>query len=128
MELLGFASGTYIDGSTIYPGTGNNLICGENPSPASISLANTYDGPGAYMQCDENLHYDNSNNVSFFVKHDNLKWIETNITEYSEIEGALKVGQSYVGRINVTTSNGTYQVIGKIFAGSIYYRFVNSIL
>lgn len=46
----------------------------------------------------------------------------TNGSMYDKVEGALQVSYLYVGRINVTTSNGTYQQIGKIYAGNIYYR------
>lgn len=74
------------------------------------------------MQCGAYHQYDNSNNATFFANHPNLKWIETNYTQYLNVEGKLKVGYLYVGRINVTTTNGTYQVIGKIYLGFIYYR------
>lgn len=50
----------------------------------------------------------------------------TNYTSYYKIEGALKVGYLYVGRINVTTSTGIFQQIGKIYAGFIYYRHPES--
>lgn len=96
-------------------------ICGQDPSAARLTIATNFEGPGAYMQCVNKYQYDKVD-PRFFYNHPNLKWIMTNLTQYLRVDGALRTGSMYVGRINVTTSKGTFQQIGKIIGGYIYYR------
>lgn len=117
---LGFNSGIYEDGSVLYPGTGDIDVCSnQNPSPAR--LTNNLQKPGAFMQCtycnwlgfncNAKENYDEVD-PRFFAQHDRLRWVMTTGSTYSTVPGAIKVGSSmYVGRVNVTTSNGTYQQI-----------------
>lgn len=122
VTTLGFNSGTYYDGSTVYVGTGNFAQCwSQNPAPSRITNANTFQGPGSYISCSDNYMYDEID-PRFFAAHNDLRWIMANITELSKVEGALKIGYLHAGRINVTMGNGTYQQIGKIYNGELYYR------
>lgn len=122
ITTLGFNSGTYYDGSTVYVGTGNFDQCwSQNPGPARVTIANTFKGPGSYLACYENNLYDEID-PRFFAAHNELRWIMANTTELSKVEGAIKIRDLYAGRINITMGNGTYQQIGKIYNGEIYYR------
>lgn len=137
--------GTYYDGNPIYIGTGNFAQCwGQNPGPARISTLNTFKGPGAYRQVQPFkalLEEFNSNtNVysscqgapngenydtkdpRFFFNHPDLRWINTTGSTYNTVENAIYMSGVYVGRINITFANMTFQQIGKIWAGNIYYN------
>lgn len=73
------------------------------------------------MQCYERYNYDKID-PRFFVAHPDLKWIMTNGSSYNKVDGALKIKYLFMGRINVTYQGQTYQQIGKIWSGNLYYR------
>lgn len=61
----------------------------------------------------------------YFKAHNDLKWVPTSGATYSTIPGIIKVQSAllmYVGRINITWNNGTFQQIGKIYQGKLYYN------
>lgn len=78
------------------------------------------------MTCLTNVENYDEIDPKFFAKHDNLRWIKTNGSQYEKIEGRLKIGYLYAGRITVTSSVGTYQQIGKLYGGNIYYKNVET--
>ena len=121
ITTLGFNSGTYTDGSVVYPGSGNMAACyNQNPSPARLTTSNSLSGPGAYSQCQHCFigFCSTANNYDaidprFFAKHNSLTWVMTTGANYQSVLGAIPVGGLYVGRINVTTSSGTYQQVNE---------------
>lgn len=68
--------------------------------------------------------YDNST-AKFYFKHPNLKWVKTTVPVAPNVPGAIKVqspyGLGFVGRIDVTFSNGTFKQIGKVFDGYFFF-------
>lgn len=125
ITTLGRIMGTYYDGNPIYIGTGNFAQCwGQNPGPARISTLNTFRGPGAYSSCQgapNGENYD-TKNPRFFFDHPDLRWIKTNGSSYLSVDNAIYMSGVYIGRINITFENTTFQQIGKIWAGNIYHN------
>jgi hypothetical protein len=81
------------------------------------------DNVGAYMTCVQDAENFDANEGRFFVKHENLRWIKTDGKSYDKIEGIILIGYLFLGRINITSNNGsTYQQLGKIYGENIYYR------
>lgn len=120
---LGKFIGTYYDGNPIYAGSGYFPECyGQGISPARISVSDTLNGKGAYSPCSvgNGETYDTSA-PKFFYNHPDLKWIKTNGSTYGSVEGAILVGYHNIGRINITMANMTFQGLGKIYDGYIYY-------
>lgn len=120
----GFTSGTYYDGTTFYVGQGNFDVCyGENPGPARIMITSSLQGNGAYYPCNTagGEYFSNSSEVKYILDHPDLHWILTNGSQYGNVANAIKIGTSYIGRIDVNLANGTYQQIGKVKDGKIYY-------
>jgi hypothetical protein len=121
---LGFDSGVYYDNTVLYPGTGQYNQCyGLGQTPARITLSNSNQGQGAYASCGNNEYYDKID-PRFFAKHQNMKWVKTTGSTYSSVYGAIKINANnlYVGRVNITINNKTYQQIGKIWNGKIIYK------
>jgi len=116
----GFSAGTYIDGSTIYAGTGNFSQCfGQNPGPARVSSL------GAYMTCGLSAtgEYSDSASAQYYVQTPDLMWVPTTASAASSVKGAIVVAPGfYVGRKFMPSLNGTYQQVGKIQSGSFYYK------
>lgn len=75
-----------------------------------------------YMTCQNFVENYDGKTAKFFVKNDGLIWVLTNGSTYGNVPNALKVGYLFVGRINITMSNGTYAQIGKIYNGNLYYK------
>jgi hypothetical protein len=121
---LGFPSGTFYDGTTIYPGTlGINACGGQTPGPSQIITSSTYKGPGGYMSCGGFLYFDNTT-AKYIKAHPKLKWVETTGSAAPNVPGAIGLQSSllmYYGRLNYTWANGTYSVISKIFGGVLWY-------
>ena len=117
----GIFAGTYIDGSTIYAGTGNfNQCAGQNPGPARVSS-----GSGAYMSCStaSNGEFNDASSAQYYVKTPDLMWVPTTASAASSVKGAIVVAPGfYVGRKFMPALNGTYQQVGKIQSGSFYYK------
>jgi hypothetical protein len=123
---LGFASGTYYDGSTIYPGTGAFDMCAaQNPAPARI--VNNFVGSriaGAYTSCALAPEYYEDKAPKFFMKHPKLKWVSTAYPVASLVPGVITVGPVYlmqVGRTTLNIGNGTFYQIGKVYASALYH-------
>lgn len=83
---------------------------------------------GAYSSCYGAVGGENydSSDVRFFANHPDLHWITTTGANSSRVSGIIPVGSYddlnlYVGRINITLNNGTYQQIGKVFDGALWY-------
>lgn len=85
-------------------------------------------GPGAYYCCGGGEQYD-SGNAKYFLKHPNMKWVQTTAPVAANVRGAIPVvsqyGVGYVGRIQVSFSNVTFTQIGKVFNKILYYTGSN---
>lgn len=59
----------------------------------------------------------------FFMNHPKLKWVSTLGFSAATVPGVIKVGPfiMQVGRITLNIGNGTFQQIGKVYAGALYY-------
>lgn len=116
----GYASGLWIDGGTVYPGTGNFASCsGNNPAGALIRVKSPR-GPGAYessgSKCFDGV------NAQYYFRSSNLAWFGTNKIAVAGVLNAVVAGGNKIGRINVSAPNGTlYRSIGRIFLGTLYY-------
>lgn len=66
--------------------------------------------------------YDRSN-PQFFYKHPDLQWVQTNGSQAAKVPGVLSYSSwnMPVGRMQLHFGNGTYQTIGKVWAGLLYY-------
>lgn len=58
----------------------------------------------------------------YFLNHTDLKWVPTTAEKSSSVAGAIIIGRMRVGRKFMASVNGTYQVVGKIYAGVFYYK------
>lgn len=70
-----------------------------------ISVDNTYNGPGSYVQAcpaNENRAY-NKNSAIFFKMHPKMFWRSVDILTYPTVSTS-----SYSVRLNVTLQNGTF--------------------
>jgi hypothetical protein len=46
----------------------------------------------------------------------------TNILTYQTVVGALGINSHYVGRVNITMNDTSYQQIGKVWNGNFLYK------
>jgi hypothetical protein len=120
----GLAIGTYADGSVIYAGQGDINSCyGQNPAASRIQLTGS-NGAGAYSSCgfaDGGELFDGST-AQYFVNHPDLKFYPTTQKSVSKFPGALKVGDKYFARVNLTGgSTGTYTQVSKVDDWGMYY-------
>lgn len=120
--------GTFIDGSTIYAGVGAFPQCkGETQAPARISLGGDLAtrGMGAYSSCTFITENFDRLDAYFFYDHPKLKWIGTDVQNAMNVPGVIKIGpgQLAVGRVDLTSPNGTwYQQSGKVWgANGVYF-------
>ena len=62
-------------------------------------------------------------NPQFFENHPDLQWVSTNGSEAAKVPGVLSYGSwnMPIGRMKLLYGNGTYQQIGKVWAGLLYY-------
>jgi hypothetical protein len=120
-ETLGFSSGTYLDGSTIYVGTGiNTAVCfNQDLLPTRLATVKTpsNSGPGAYMECTGGVF--SNVNVKYLQADVNLKWVPANTANVNSVVGVVKVTGSYygyyIGRVTLRALNGTsYKQVSKI--------------
>lgn len=84
-------------------------------------------GPGAYGPCGVQSRaptgetYD-STNAQYFYKHEDLKWVPTQANRANRVAGAVKVRIYNIGRKWMWSENGTYQQVGRVYAGRLYYK------
>lgn len=120
----GFVAGVYVDNSEIYAGTGDFSVCyGQDPAPARIMTSGGIQGPGAYSTCfgtDENYNVEDS---KYLYNHPNLQWEQTYGKAVYEVKGAIPVADFFIGRINITFNNITFQQIGKIKKPGVFGYF-----
>lgn len=119
----GFQSGTYSDGSVVFPGTGffSNSY-GNHVARISLTSQN---GSGAYSSA-----YDykdpigkelfNATGAKYFYADPDLVWVPVRKTDANKVPNAVRVFtflfyQLYVIRVNLTNEEKVYQQIG-------YYR------
>jgi len=124
-SVNGFSAGTYIDGSTIYPGAGNFSMCaGQNPAAARIMTTNSVSGSGAYSSCSGTSTGENYDGTSaqYFINDSSLSWVPTSVDNAPLVPGIVYVGPTLVGRKFFTSLNGTYTQVGKIKDGSFWYK------
>jgi hypothetical protein len=125
LKTLGFPSGIYYDGSTIYPGIGDGSECGgESPGSAQIMSTSNFQGPGAYFCCGSKMFFDNKT-PKFFLAHPDLKWVPTTAANAANVPGVINIPSSrllQIGRFSYTFNNGTYSLISKIHGGHFWYR------
>lgn len=123
-DLNGFAAGTYLDGSTIYAGSGSFPSCYNAVKiGARIQTSKSNFAPGAYLPCDlspTGEFFDNSTNAQYFYNHPNLQWVPTTADKARFVPGVFPVGPSwYLARILQTSANGTYTQVGFVDIGQI---------
>ncbi|KAG5668221.1 hypothetical protein PVAND_016169 [Polypedilum vanderplanki] len=113
------SAGIYFDGTAIYPGYSFTTECvNQDIIPARLSTVKSSVGAvGAWMACGGDIF--NGQNASFIKANANIKWVPSNIDNLNSVVGAILVRRSYysyyIGRLNLTTSNGTvYQQVSKI--------------
>lgn len=125
-SILGFNAGIYYDGSSIYPGTASSNCIGQNPAPSRITTTNRILGPGGYCTCGSApLERFDDKTANFYLAHSKMQWVKVNQTTFWNVPGIIGVTSLYtmwIGRINITFTNGTFQQIGKVYAGTLFYR------
>lgn len=86
---------------------------------------NSVSGPGAYSSCwgaqPAGENYD-TKSPKYFLKHTDLKWVPTTAENSMNIAGSIVIGGMRIGRKFMASANGTYQLIGKIYGGVLYYK------
>lgn len=121
----GFWSGTYKDGSAVYPGTGNFPSC-PGVNPARITTSNNDQGPGAYIGCNREHLFD-SMEAKYFAAHPKLKWVRTDTSRADNVPGAIKVywsqsgGYDFVARVTLPSGKKLFQQIGFYWKGDVCY-------
>lgn len=114
----GFSAGPSKDGTEAYVGHGkatqNN--CNQNPCPGKITTNPLK--PGISMACNNAENFDNSE-VYYLLKHDDLRWVRTDIYAMQNLTKALKVtsysGSPFLyGRIRI----GDHYQVGKVHNGN----------
>lgn len=109
----GFASGTFIDGSTVFPGIAD-FICSTN-RVSRISGANSATKPaGAYSTCGKVEVY-NAPTAKYFCNHPQLTWVTTNFAGALAVDGVISkvagTATMVLARINITNPTGTFQQV-----------------
>lgn len=51
-----------------------------------------------------------------------MKWIPTRTSDVERIPGAIRVGDKFVGRVNITTLSGSYSQVAKVESFGMIYR------
>lgn len=118
---FGYDSGIYLNGETIYPGTGDFSECasevGTAKGPSRIVSS------GAYASCTNNQEYFNKPSAEFFYNHPNLWWIPTDTSNIDSVDGKIAFGQYqnedlFVSRKDVNSqTRGWFSQIGRVSAG-----------
>lgn len=104
----GLLSGTYVDGTDVFPGTSVFPSCGNVEKPARVSSSII----GGNIACNTGEMF-NAPNSKYFAKLPNLLWASTNLASLSITPGAIKVTNKYnVLRFNLTSGSKVYQQIG----------------
>lgn len=81
----GFPSGSFLDGSTVFPGT---ALFSNNYGANRVVRISTSES-GGYSTHGSTLIF--SSNANYFTFHPNLKWVSTNIPSASNVPGVIKV-------------------------------------
>ena len=85
--------------------------------------------------CDTTGELFENQEAQYFVKHPNMKWLKypANVPTFDvyNLYGAILIESpfdyGFVGRINVTLANGTYQQIGKLFTNDVFYYIADNV-
>lgn len=108
--IYGFLSGTYKDGSPIYPGVGVYPNCGNYPRYSRVKR----DPNSALCVCG-NSEIQTNQGIKFFAAHPNLKWVYTNKSTIASVSGLIppnpnEADKSYITRLKLTGFQqiGTY--------------------
>lgn len=116
--------GTYIDGTTLYAGSGNFGQCnGENPGSARIVLNGPL-GMGAYTSCHQTTELFDGYQATFFYDHPNLKWVGSDSLNAVNVPGVIKVGPTNVipARVDLAAPNATwYRTSAKVYNQVVFY-------
>lgn len=121
-ETNGVVGGSFLGGQPSYVGYGNNWgqLCKTNPCPGRISTDPVK--KGTYLTCaGEVLDIDYA---YYLLKHDDLRWIETDHIAMRSLPGAISVtstnGYPFLfGRIKV----GNKYTLGKVHNGNGAFKF-----
>lgn len=113
----GFPSGTYLDGSILFPGSGAFTIDCSTTWPSRISYTAYRFGPGAYSTCGGPIEIYDIVNPKYICNHPNLVWLTTNGEKLLNLTGRVQIirpdnVKMNVVRINITRNGQTYQQIG----------------
>jgi hypothetical protein len=121
-ELLGraFSTGTYLDDTLAYVGTGNLTNCGSQTFlPGRATRSGNLQGPGVYVECNGEHHVTNS--ATYLEDHYDLMWVRADQNNASNVLFAIKIKGDvdsdgyFIGRVNLTSSNSTsYTQVGKV--------------
>lgn len=119
----GFVAGTYVDGSTIYVGRGNNTLCnGQSDCPGQIKASNP--DAGIYMTCGTGrLTY--LTESSYLKNHPKLTWVPSNYYDMKTLPGVLHIESVkfpfWFGRVRLTRDGITFDQVSKVHSNGIYY-------
>lgn len=92
-----------------------------------ISITGKGQKPGAYSPCYTKSELFDTTDSKYFLNHPSLRWVKTNGPSAALVEGAIEIAKfvnkpMFVGRINLTIGNITFQQIGKVFSGQLVYQ------